>query len=168
VGTGTALALEGRHDLARLHERSRNGGQDTMKGVMSVILFVGGVFLFSLFETRVSFGASAGGLTQTQAGGGVTVKVTYLNPRASDDVRFEVILDTHSANLDGYDLKNLSLLRDEAGKTYEVTKTENKGSGHHREINIVFSKPSAEAKRLELVIKDVAGVKERTFRWNLE
>jgi hypothetical protein len=139
-----------------------------MKAVMSVILFVGGLFLFSLFETGASLGASAGGLTQTQAGGGVTVKVTYLNPKASDDVRFEVILDTHSVNLDGYDLKSLSLLRDEAGKTYEVAKTENKGSGHHRELTIVFSKPSPEAKRLELVIKDIAGIRERIFRWNVE
>jgi hypothetical protein len=149
-------------------ERYRNGGQDTMKAVMSVILFVGGVFLFSLFETTVSLGAYVGGLTQTQSGGGVTVKVTYLNPKASDDVRFEVILDIHSGNLDGYDLKNLSLLRDEAGKTYEVAKTENKGSGHHREIVLSFPKPSPETKRLELVIKDIAEVKERTFRWDPE
>jgi hypothetical protein len=139
-----------------------------MKAVMSVILFVGGAFLFSLFETGASFGASAGALTQTQSGGGVTVKATYLNPKASDDVRFEVILDTHSANLDGYDLKSLSLLRDEAGKTYEVVETENKGSGHHREITVIFSKPAPEAKRLELVIKDIAGIRERIFRWNVE
>ena len=139
-----------------------------MKAVMSVILFVGGLFLFSLFETGASLGASAGALTQTQSGGGVTVKATYLNPKASDDVRFQVVLDTHSVDLDGYDLKSLSLLRDEAGKTYEVAKTENKGSGHHREVTVIFSKPSPEAKRLELVIRDVAGVKERTFRWNVE
>lgn len=139
-----------------------------MKTVISIIFFAGGLFLASLFAARVSSGAPAGGLTQTQSGGGVTVKVTYLNPKASGEVRFQVVLDTHSVNLDGYDLKSLSLLRDEAGKTYEVAKTENKGSGHHREITIIFSRPSTEAKRLELVIQDVAGVKERTFRWNLE
>jgi hypothetical protein len=33
---------------------------------------------------------------------------------------------------------------------------------------LTFPKVSPEAKRLEIVIKDVAGVKERTFRWNLE
>ena len=31
-----------------------------------------------------------------------------------------------------------------------------------------FSKLSPDAKRVELVIKDVAGVKERVFRWNVE
>jgi hypothetical protein len=60
------------------------------------------------------------------------------------------------------------LLRDEAGKTYEVVETGNKGSGHHREITVIFSKPAPEAKRLELVIQDIAGIKERTFRWNVE
>ena len=137
-----------------------------MKAVMSVILFVGGLFLFSLFETRASLGASAGGLTQTQAGGGVTVKVTYLNPKASDDVRFQVILDTHSVNLDGYDLKALSVLQDDAGKTYQPTGVENKGSGHHREVTVSFPKATPEIKWLELVIKDIAGAKERTFRWD--
>lgn len=139
-----------------------------MKAVMPAFLFVGGLFLGSVFETAVSFGASAGGLTQTQSGGGVTVKVTYLNPKASDALRFQVVLDTHSVNLDGYDLKSLSLLRDETGKTYEVARTEDKGSGHHREFILVFPQSSGDAKRLELVIKDIAGVKERTFRWNLE
>jgi len=131
-------------------------------------VFQMGLFLVSLFGISESFSAAASELTRTHSGGGVTVKVTHLNPQGADDVRFQVVLDTHSGNLDGYDLKNLSLLRDETGKTYEVAKTENKGSGHHREITITFSKPSPEAKRLELVIKDIAGIKERTFRWNLE
>ena len=45
---------------------------------------------------------------------------------------------------------------------------ENKGSGHHRELTLIFPKVAPEAKRLEIVIKDVAGVKERGFRWNLQ
>ena len=45
---------------------------------------------------------------------------------------------------------------------------ENKGSGHHRETIVSFPKISPETKRIELVIKDVAGVKERTFVWKLE
>jgi len=132
----------------------------------SITLFMAALFLVGPGVAK-GFGTAAG-LTRSHSGGGVTVKVTYVNPQATDDVRFQVVLDTHSVNLDGYDLKNLSLLRDGTGKTYEVTKTENKGSGHHREITIAFSKPSPEAKRLELVIKDIAGVKERTFHWKLE
>ena len=70
-------------------------------------------------------------------------------------------------NLDSYDLKVLSLLRDDAGKVYQPTKVENKGSGHHRQLVLVFPKPAPGNKRLELVVKDVAGVKERSFVWDL-
>ena len=115
-----------------------------------------------------SAAATAGGVTQTVSGGGVTAKVTYLNPRGSDDPRFQVVLDTHSVALDDYDLKTITVLRDDTGKTYLPSGEENKGSGHHREVTLIFPKVAPEAKRLELVIRDVAGVKERIFGWNLE
>jgi hypothetical protein len=45
------------------------------------------------------------------------------------------------------------------------TAVDNKGSGHHRESILTFPRATLEAKWLELVISDIAGVKERTFRW---
>jgi hypothetical protein len=131
-------------------------------------LFVTGLFLAGLVTHGESLGAAVSDTTQTVSGGGVTAKVTYLNPRSGDDPRFLVVLDTHSANLDGYDLKTITVLRDDTGKTYLPTGVENKGSGHHREVMVNFPKVSNQAKRLELVIKDIAGVKERAFRWNLQ
>ena len=95
-------------------------------------------------------------------------KGTYLNPGGTEDTRFEISLDTHSVDLDSYDLKALSSLRDDAGKVYQPTKVENKGSGHHRQLVLVFPKPAPGNKRLELVIKDIAGVKERSFVWDLQ
>ena len=132
-------------------------------GVFLATLLLGG-----LLGNGESFGGEASIATQTVSGGGVTTKVTYLNPKSNDDPRFEVVLDTHSVNLDAYDLKSISVLRDDTGKSYLPTGAENKGSGHHREVALTFPKLSREAKRLELTIKDVAKVKERTFRWNLE
>jgi hypothetical protein len=131
-------------------------------------ILVMGLVLGGFLRGGESFGAAATDATQTVSGGGVTAKVTYLNPKSSDDPRFQVVLDTHSVALDGYDLKAISLLRDDTGKTYLPNAVENKGSGHHREVILTFPKVSPEAKRLEIVIKDVAGVKERTFHWNLE
>jgi len=116
----------------------------------------------------VGFPAESSGAVQSVAGGGVTAKVTFLNPKSGDEPRFQIVLDTHSVNLDAYDLKSLASLRDDAGKAYASTGMENKGSGHHRESTVSFAKVSPEAKRLELVIKDVAGVKERVFRWNVD
>ena len=77
-------------------------------------------------------------------------------------------LDTHSVNLDSYDLKTVTVLRDDTGKTYLPTGIESKGSGHHREATLIFPKVSGEAKRIQIVIKDVAGVKERTFDWDVQ
>lgn len=93
------------------------------------------------------------------------MKVTYLAQTAHES-RFSVVLDTHSVNLDTYDVKALSVLRDDTGITTQPTGAENKESGHHREIILAFTRPSTERRWLELVIKDIAGAKERTFRWD--
>jgi len=61
------------------------------------------------------------------------------------------------------DFKNIAVMRDDAGNSYVPVALENKGSGHHREAIVSFPKISPESKRIELVIKDIAGVKERTF-----
>ena len=127
--------------------------------------------LLALFFTvplgiRAGYAAAAPRLTQTDSGGGVTVKVTYLNPQGTEDARFDIALDTHSVNLDALDLKAVSLLRDAVGNTYRPIRIENKGSGHHRQVILVFQKPSGEVSKLELVIKEIAGVKERLFRWD--
>jgi hypothetical protein len=106
--------------------------------------------------------------TQTISGGAVTVAVTYVNPRNNENPRFQVALNTHSVALDSYDFKTLALLRDGTGKTYSPTKVENKGGGHHRQVSLTFPKISPDGKRIELAIKDVAGVKERIFRWTPE
>ena len=111
--------------------------------------------------------AVSSGPTVTVGGGGVTVKGTFLNPQGTDDARFDIALDTHSVDLDRYDLKALSVLRDDQGKTYAPIRVENEGSGHHRQIVLVFPRPSGNVKKLELVIKDIAGVKERLFRFDL-
>jgi hypothetical protein len=136
--------------------------------VKTFITIVAGLLFSGLLLIGGVIAAIASDATQAVADGGVTVKVTYLNPKGSDGARFQVALDTHSVNLDSYDLKTVSVLRDDAGNTYSPTAVENKGSGHHRETTVSFAKVASGTKRVELVIKDVAGVKERIFRWDLE
>lgn len=138
------------------------------KAFRLVLFLATSVFLIGALRIGDSLGAAAAGMTRNNSGGGVTVKVTYPHSQGADGIHFELVLDTHSVNLDAYDLKALSLLRDDTGGNYQPTQVENKGSGHHREITIVFPKASPSAKRLELVIKDVAGIKGRSFFWDLE
>jgi hypothetical protein len=113
------------------------------------------------------FAAVGSDMTQMVSGGGVTVKATYVNPKSTDESHFEVVLDTHSVNLNAYDLKSIAVLRDDTGKTYLATGVESKGSGHHREATLSFPKVAPESERLELVIRDVGGVRERSFRWDV-
>ena len=51
---------------------------------------------------------------QTNVGGGVTVKVSRHD--ADDVIAFKVVLDTHSVNLDLYDLGQLAALRTDSGR----------------------------------------------------
>jgi hypothetical protein len=131
-------------------------------------MFLAGLLVSGLVGGGESLGAAASPKTRTHSGGGVTVKVTMLDSKTNGDLRFQVVLDTHSVNLDAYDFKTIAVLRDDNAKSYSPTAVENKGSGHHREAVLSFPKPSPETKRVELLIKDVAGVKERTFQWELQ
>ena len=138
-----------------------------MQHFRSIVFLAGALTCFLGLNVDAILGAADSGATQTQAGGGVTVKVTYLNPASADEAQFSVVFDTHSVNLDQYDFKAISVLRDDKGKSYQPTKAESKGSGHHREAVLNFPKLDPEAKRVDLVIKEVAGVKERVLRWEL-
>jgi len=136
--------------------------------VKTSITILAGLLCSALLLVNGTISVIASDATHSVAGGGVTVKVTYLNPKGSDGARFQIALDTHSVDLDSYELKTISVLRDDAGNTYSPTAVENKGSGHHRETTVSFAKVAGGTKRVELVIKDIAGVKERIFRWDLE
>jgi len=142
-----------------------NKGEIVVKPIKIVLA---ALLLSGVLGGGESSGAAASPTTRTDSGGGVTIKVTYLDSKTTDDLRFQVVLDTHSVNLDAYDLKNVAVLRDDLGNNYLPTAVENKGSGHHREATVVFPKVSSAAKRIEVVIKDVGGVKTRTFQWAME
>ena len=134
----------------------------------AIKVFLAGLLLGGLIGGAESLAAAASQPTRTNSGGGVTVKVTPIDLKANGDLRFMIVLDTHSVNLDAYDLKSIAVLRDDSSKSYSPTAVENKGGGHHREAVFSFPKPALKTKRIELLIKDVAGVNERTFLWDLE
>lgn len=134
---------------------------------MKIILTWLCVTLFTVSSAIAAtyFPVPPGEATKTVSGGGVTVKVTYLE-QTEHESRFLVALDTHTVNLDSYDFKSVALIRDDTGLVMPPTGAENKGSGHHREVLLTFARPSNDRNWLEVVIKDIAGVKERVFRWD--
>jgi hypothetical protein len=107
-------------------------------------------------------------VAQQAAGGGVTVVATPL-PAQGDATRIKVALDTHAVNLDAYRFESIATLRDESGRHYALQGVEQaSGGGHHRSAVLRFGKLSAQAKTVELVVRDVAGVPERVLRWGAE
>ena len=112
-------------------------------------------------------GASEGA-TQRQEGGQVTVAATWNGPGAGPV--FTVALDTHSVDLDSIDLSRLAVLRTPAGDVAATEWSAPKG-GHHRSGELRFpsarpdGRPTLTSGPVELVVRDVAGVPERSFRW---
>lgn len=109
-----------------------------------------------------------GAVKQAVGGGGVTVEVTWLK-EAAGGPSFRVVLDTHSVNLDGYRFEEIVRLRDGRGGEQAPLAVEGaEGSGHHRQATIRFAWPEPRPGELELVVKGVAGVPERVFRWSAQ
>jgi len=108
------------------------------------------------------------GEKQSIPGGGITVDVTFLK-ESGPSPAFRVVLDTHSVDLDTYRFEEIVRLRDGRGGEVAPTAVESaEGSGHHREATVRFAWPEPKPKILELVVKGVAGVPERVFRWTAD
>lgn len=124
--------------------------------------------------------------------GNVEVTVTYVTPaylgaqgqsdivsslELDKNLAFAVVLNTHSVELSSYEVDKISYLRDEDGKEYPALSgwLSPQDSGHHRSGIIRFAKSDSsgnpilkpDADYFELVIKDLAGVAKRSFRWEL-
>ena len=123
------------------------------------------VFIAALAIASYAFGAASSMSSASNSSGGVTVKATYNAPQPQNELRFEVVMDAQTVNLDRYHIKKIALLRDASGKIHQPLKVETDGSEHHRSAEIYFARPAGGAQEVELVIKELAGVKERVLRF---
>ncbi len=89
---------------------------------------------------------------------GVTIAAAYLGDNA-----FEISLDTHSGSLD-YEMDKISYIRDSKGNIIKPEKWDGGIGGHHFKGTLKFPKFD-DTRGFELVIQDVAGVKERVLKW---
>ncbi|MBI2851346.1 MAG: hypothetical protein HYX80_09995 [Chloroflexi bacterium] len=110
------------------------------------------------------------GLKQTNDGGSVTIALTWQGEKGNSLV-FNVAMDTHSVDLDQYDLGKLAILRDDNAKEYRPTSWQARPGGHHRTGTLTFPLPDSlsqgQTKSAEIVIRDVSGIQERVLRWEL-
>jgi len=111
-------------------------------------------------------------LTRSDQQGAVTVEVTPLNlDNPSDQLEFDVVLETHSVDLI-MDLATLGTLTTDTGMTVQPTVWDAPRGGHHVEGKLIFpamqdGKSILEgASQLTLTITDV-DAPSRVFEWVL-
>jgi len=78
-------------------------------------------------------------------------------------------MNTHSVNLDAYEMEKISFLRVDGGKEQKALGWfRPDGGGHHRSGVLKFAGPvPAGAQSLQVIIRGVGGVQERVFEWKL-
>jgi hypothetical protein len=103
------------------------------------------------------------GATQISEGGQVTIKATLQD--ASTAPSFTIVRDTHAVDLDGYDLTQLATLRTDQGQTVQPTRWNAPKGGHHREGTLTFPALAPGTRTVDLIIRNIAGVPERTLTW---
>ena len=141
--------------------------------------FVLSAFVLSLSASLAAVQSVVGPDTVKNQGGAVTVEAKYLDAGpagAGTPIRFEIKLDTHSVNLDQYDLKQLATLRNDRGVAVKPLSFEKEGSGHHVQHVLAFpatdgsgnSVVGAGATAVELVLTEIANVPQRVLRWEVQ
>jgi hypothetical protein len=106
------------------------------------------------------------GQSQVSDAGAVRVRATPVT-LGDDATTWDLIvsLDTHSVDL-GHDLLQVARLRCDQGIEFQPLAWEGSpAGGHHREGTLRFEPIDHESQYLELVIRDVGQVPERSFRW---
>lgn len=98
----------------------------------------------------------------------VTVTVTpFVLSIDSKEWKFDIVLNTHSVELD-QDMTKISILVDDGGKEYNAVRWEGgEPGGHHREGVLVFNSISPVPEFITLKIMGIALV-ERNFTWQLQ
>ena len=107
--------------------------------------------------------------TKTDEQEPVLIKVTPVQLGLNQNPwKFEVTFTTHSGDLDIDPTKVISLV-DDKGNMYQPATWEGPGpGGHHISGTLLFNPITPFPKSVELKVKDVGSISERTFKWNLE
>lgn len=111
-------------------------------------------------------------LTVTSNEGDVTLSVTWKGV-IDDGIVFDVVMDTHTVNLDNYDLAKMAVLRGSQGRQVIPISWAAPPGGHHRSGILIFPMKDSSAQplieqatqRVELSISNVGGVLSRHFEW---
>ncbi len=142
--------------------------------VAAIALVSAGLVVFSRLQSQkpqtqrgVSPAKEAGLPAKTNSEGPVTVEATPVDVPEGREWAFTIILNTHAGSLD-QDLTKVSTLTDGKGNSYQPLSWQGSPpGGHHREGKLIFAPITPTPKRITLSVKNVGGIAEREFFWEL-
>lgn len=106
-------------------------------------------------------------LTKRDQQGPVTVVVTLMPPTTPGaPIKAKVVLDTHSVGLDGIAFDRAVVMRTDGTDVPPTAVEQPSGGGHHRDAVLVFP-PPAQPGPVQIVVKNIGGIAERSFSWEL-
>lgn len=110
-------------------------------------------------------GAAKGLKTQEKELGAVTLEVTPENLEPGNQAIFEVVLNTHSVELD-YDFTEVFSLTDDTGRSYAAQQWTGGNSGHHLSGQILFEPLGEDAEFVTLTAKGIDN-QSAVFEWEI-
>lgn len=106
-------------------------------------------------------------VSQENDGGNVTVTAKPITLKVGEKPVFDLEFETHSVDL-SFDVTQITTLVDDKGNKFSKSNWNGTPSGgHHRSGTLSFNNSLAQTNNVELIIKSIAGVVERKFKWNL-
>ena len=106
--------------------------------------------------------------TKSNRQNSVRVDVRPIQLHPGKPARFEVRMNTHSGDL-GQDIVAASTLKDDQGRKYQPTNWQGSPpGGHHRKGVLEFPALDGAPASITLVIRQVADVPERIYKWTVE
>lgn len=127
------------------------------------------VYFFSAVNRNVKESQTENFEAKTDARGPVSITVTpQVLGKDDPQWKFEVAFNTHSDSLD-QDPVRVTTLVDDKGNVRKPLSWQGAGpGGHHREGALAFNAVQPIPQTVEIKIKDVGGVPERSFKWDLK
>jgi hypothetical protein len=119
-----------------------------------------------IFALPVGLYAAAPLATQSSTVSGVTIKVTPQSLQGSM-WEFELVLDTHSQELNDDLVKNAALVRADGTQVAPIGWQGDPPAGHHRKGVLRFDAVTPVPSTLEMRISRPGEAKPRTYRWTL-
>jgi YHS domain-containing protein len=177
IGVTIMLGIIQKHSLLPQNAFGHFVAGHSMKKFRNGLIAVGVVVVaLTFFNTATQATTQAGAVEQdtvitlkakTDDQKRVKVKVTPQDILFGEPIQFKIVFDTHSVDL-SFDPAAISTLELDNNFVLRPEKWDGAGpGGHHRSGTLIFSSISKETKSLKLILRNIAGVPERTFLWNL-